>query len=149
MEVKGLRNGAIVSFVVSLVILFAGGYFAQKKIPPIPQKVVADGKVIMQKDDILRGQDVYQRYGLMDHGSVWGHGTLRGMDFSAYTLHMIGEAMRDFHASQGAPQAGAYRALPADKQRAIAADVIEEMHGNRYDPIAGTLTLTPAQAYAF
>ena len=37
-------------------------------------------------------REVFQRYGLMDHGSVWGHGTLRGMDFSAHTLHCVGDA---------------------------------------------------------
>lgn len=149
MEIKGLRNAAIVSFIVSLAILLGGGYLAKDKVPPIPEKVVADGKVLIQRDDILRGQDVYQRFGLMDHGSVWGHGTLRGMDFSAFTLHKMGEAMRDFRASEPAPQAGAFDKLPQDRQLAISAQVIDEIHRNRYDAATQILTLTPAQVYAF
>jgi len=46
----------------------------------------------------LSDQGVYQKYGLMDHGSVWGHGTLRGPEFSAETLHLTGVCMREYYA---------------------------------------------------
>jgi nitric oxide reductase subunit B len=36
----------------------------------------------------------------MDHGSFWGHGSLRGMDFSATTLHLAGKAMQSFYSKQ-------------------------------------------------
>lgn len=148
MTIRSLRNGAIISFVVSLGILLFGGYFARDKIPPIPGRVSAGAAVLMDHASILRGQDVYQQHGLMDHGSVWGHGTLRGMDFSAHSLHKIGELMRDFHAAGGHPAPGAYAALPAEKKREVDVQVIEEMRLNRYDAQTDTLTLTPAQAYA-
>ncbi len=148
MEINRLRNGAIVSFLVSVAILLTAGYLAKDQVPPIPGKVVSEGKTLLQRDDIMRGQNVYQRYGLMDHGSVWGHGTVRGMDFAAYSLHKIGEAMRDFHAAKEAPSPGAFAALSAASQRPIAAEVIDELRSNRYDPVTDTLTLTPAQAYA-
>ena len=83
MSVEKLKWIAIICFVVAMVVLLGGGYFALDKIPPYPGKVVGpDGKVLFQKADILAGQDVYQKYGLMDHGSVWGHGTQRGMGCS-------------------------------------------------------------------
>src|SRR5512137_276884 len=119
MSTKALRIAAIISFLVSLFLLLAGGYFAKSKVPPIPATVVSGGQTLTDRSAILRGQNVYQRYGLMDHGSVWGHGALRGMDFSAHTLHMIGEMV---------PTA--------------------ELRTNRYDPATDTLTLTPAQAAA-
>ena len=50
--------------------------------------------MLFTRADILAGQDVYQRYGLMDHGSVWGHGSQRGTEFSAVTLHEWGEAVQ-------------------------------------------------------
>ncbi len=84
----------------------------------------------------------------MDHGSVWGHGTLRGMDFSADTLHSIGQHMRDFMAAGNQPRAGAYDELPAERRREIDAEVIYQIHVNRYNPETKTLELTPAQAYA-
>ncbi len=148
MSTRGLRNAAIVSFIVSIAILFVGGFFALDKVPPIPKRVVADGNVITTREAILHGQDVYQRYGLMDHGSVWGHGTLRGMDFSATTLHLMGRAMRNWHAAGGKPSADAYKALGNQERMNIDALVIREIKENRYDPTTETLTLTPAQAFA-
>ncbi len=148
MGVRGLRNGAIVSFVVSMAILLVGGYFAVDKVPPIPAKVVSGQTAFSDQASIMRGQNVYQRYGLMDHGSVWGHGSLRGMDFAAHTLHMIGQHMRDFVAAGGQPQAGAYAALSDARKREVDAAVIDEMRTNRYSEGTKALELTPAQAYA-
>ena len=85
-DVRALRNGAIVAFVVSLALLLVGGMFAIDRVPPIPDTVVSGGQQLSSGETILAGQSVYQRYGLMDHGSVWGHGSLRGPEFSAETL---------------------------------------------------------------
>jgi len=114
-----LRNSAVISFLVSMAILLIGGYFAKQNMAPIPGRVVVAGRAITDRETIMLGQDVYQRYGLMDHGSIWGHGALRGMDFAASTLHMVGETV---------PTA--------------------ELRVNRFDPATDTLTLTPAQAAA-
>ena len=143
METKGLRNGAIVAFVASMALLLIGGYFAKDKVPPIPEKIVFEGKVFADKASIMRGQNTYQKYGLMDHGSVWGHGSLRGMDFSADTLHNVGKSMRRYMAGD------AYGNLSKDQRILIDAKTKEDIHKNRYDPSTGTLTLTAAQAYAF
>jgi len=119
MSTASLRNWAVISFIVAMAILLVGGRFANRQAPPIPGNVVAAGQMLTDRAAILRGQDVYQRYGLMDHGSVWGHGALRGMDFAASTLHEIGQQV---------PK--------------------EELRVNRFDPATDTLTLTPAQAAA-
>lgn len=152
MSTKGLRNAAIVSFVVSMAILFVGGYFAKDHVPPIPTKVVVGEKILADKDAILRGQDVYQRYGLMDHGSIWGHGSLRGMDFSAYTLHLMGYLVRNYHLAKGEPSQDLWKQLPPSPRKEldeVDMTVIRELKENRYQPDTGTLELTPAQAYAF
>ena len=106
MTTEGLRKGAIATFLISMAILLVGGYFAKDQVPPIPAKVLSGQTAVTDRATIMRGQDTYQRYGLMDHGSVWGHGSLRGMDFAAHTLHMVGAHMRDFVAGAGQPQAG-------------------------------------------
>ncbi len=113
MGTTGLRNVAIFTFVVSMAILLAGGHFAKDKVPPIPEKVMSAGQEMTSGAAILRGQDVYQRYGLMDHGSVWGHGSLRGMDFSAYTLHCVGALVKQHITTQGKPSADAYQRAAA------------------------------------
>jgi len=147
MGTTGLRNAAIVAFVAAMAFLLIGGHFAKDKVPPIPQQVTADGKVVTDHDQIKTGQDVYQRYALMDHGSVWGHGSLRGPDFAAVSLHRLGEAMRDYYAAPTNPQPGAFEQLPEQQKRSIRLQVIDEIHENKYDPRTGVLTLNAAEMY--
>lgn len=151
MDTKGLRNLAIVTFVLSMGILLAGGFFARDKVPPVPAKVVHAGKELTTRETILHGQDVYQRYGLMSHGSVWGHGSLRGMDFSAYTLHCLGELMRQYQAAEGKPSEEAYRTLPPKPRKDLSAldvNVIQKIKTNGYDAASDTLVLSDSQAFA-
>ena len=50
MSIKKLKWAAIVSFVVSLVILIVGGLATTDHLPPYPGKVVGpDGKVLFHK----------------------------------------------------------------------------------------------------
>lgn len=56
--------------------------------PPIPERVVdAKGQLLFTRADVEEGQSLFLRYGLMDNGSVWGHGAYLGPDFSAAYLH--------------------------------------------------------------
>lgn len=145
-----LRIGVVISLVVSMGLILVGGYFARDKTAPIPQRVTHAGQTLSSRDAIIRGQDVYQRYGLMDHGSVWGHGTLRGMDFSADTLHRTGQWMREHYLAGGAGAwpAGEAGAIDA-RVAAVDARVIAEIKANRYDAGGDELPLNDAQAYAF
>ena len=81
MSTSGLRNLAIGTFIISMAILLWAGTLPRTRCRPFHSASPAAAPLVTDDDAILRGQDVYQRYGLMDHGSVWGHGTLRGMDF--------------------------------------------------------------------
>lgn len=136
---------AIVCFVVAMAGLLGGGWAVREKLAPYPGQVVGpDGTVLFTKADILAGQDVYQRYGLMDHGSVWGHGSQRGPEFSAVSLHEWGEAVHVelALAHYGSPPA----ALDPAQRQAVNALVAAEMKTNRYDPARDQLHLTAAQA---
>jgi nitric oxide reductase subunit B len=82
----------------------------------------------------------------MDHGSVWGHGSLRGMDFSATTLHLAGQAMQSFYAKQ--EYSRDFEELDTQQKENIKAIVKNEIKENRYDNAANTLTLTKAQEAA-
>jgi nitric oxide reductase subunit B len=147
MSTSSLKWGAVVSFIVGMSVLLWGGRHIRHSLPPYPEKVVTpDGRLLFDRATILRGQDVYQKYGLMDHGSVWGHGTLRGMDFSATTLHLIGQAMQAAHAR--ADYARPLDQLDATQLQAVQAVVGREVKTNRYDSATDTLTLTNAQAAA-
>lgn len=145
MSTGKLKWIAIFCFVIAMVILFAGGFMMRGQLPPYPGKVIGpDGAVLFQKSDIMAGQDVYQRYGLMDHGSVWGHGSQRGPEFSAFTLHLIGEAVRDYWS--GLDHQKGYQQLDNLQKAVVDAKTVNEIKANRYDAAKDTLTLTVAQA---
>src|SRR5689334_16465437 len=56
--------------------------------PPIPAKVVYEsGETIFTEDDIRSGQELFLTYGLMQYGSIYGHGAYLGPDFTADYLH--------------------------------------------------------------
>jgi len=55
---------------------------------PIPAKIVdSRGEVIIEDHDIEAGQWVFLKYGLMQNGSIWGHGSYLDPDFPAAYLH--------------------------------------------------------------
>ncbi len=147
MSLTKLKWAAIVCFVVAMTVLLGGGYFARDQLAPYPGKIVApDGQVLLEKSDILAGQNVYQRYGLMDHGSVWGHGSQRGMEFSAVTLHLAGKAVREFIAAQESGQS--YETLDELEREIVGLKTVREIKTNRYNADKDILTLTEAQVAA-
>ena len=80
-----------------MAILLGGGVAMKKELPPYPGKVVGPSdNVLFEKADIIAGQDVYQRYGLMDQGAVWGHGPNGDRNFLPLSLHIMAEAIGDY-----------------------------------------------------
>jgi nitric oxide reductase subunit B len=143
---KTLKWGAVISFVAAMAVLLIGGRYALDKVPPYPEAVVADGGQLMSAASIMKGQQVYQRYGLMDHGSVWGHGSLRGHDFSAESLHIMALRLRDYYAKDRFGKD--YAELDTAERGAVDALALHDIKTNTYDPQTGTLSLSPAQAFA-
>jgi len=143
-----LKWTTLVAFVGSVAVLLIGGRFNLNRVPPYPRTLVSeDGTLSIEGEAIWRGQEVYQRYGLMDHGSVWGHGTQRGMDFSAQSLHLLGQAMR---ASLAQSRYGlSYAGLGREEKAIVDALTIADLKENKYDPQTGQLRLSPAMAAAF
>ena len=144
MSLNTLKWAAILCFIVAMAVLLGGGIVMKKDLPPYPGKVVDNnGKLLMLKTDILAGQDVYQRYGLMDHGAVWGHGSQRGPEFSATSLHILAEAIGDTLALNDYGKM--YQDLDDLQKGLIDVKTTHEIKPNRYDPATDTLTLTAAQ----
>jgi len=147
MSLKKLKWAAVFSFIIAMAILLSGGYVAKKHLPPYPGKVISpEGLVLFTQKDIMAGQDVYQRYGLMDHGSIWGHGSQRGPEFSAKTLNLLGETVRNSLAIQQYGQP--YAQISPLQKELIDVQVKREIKVNRYDARQDTLTLTTAQTKA-
>ena len=108
-------------------------YMAQ---PPVPDRVVDErGQVLFTGTDISKGQQVFLHNGLMEYGSVFGHGAYLGPDFTADYLRRAALLVID---ANGGPAAdGAARRT------------IEDFRTNRYDEATKTLTYTATQAGAF
>jgi nitric oxide reductase subunit B len=134
--------------VFGFAILIAITVLGYKQAPPIPGKVVnAQGTTLFTGDDIRAGQGVFLKYGLMDNGSVWGHGAYLGPDYSAAALHQMGLDSADFIANEqfGKP----YATLDAQQQAAVGAQVAVVLKTNHYDAATDTLRLTPAETIAW
>lgn len=144
MSLKSLKWAAIICFFVAMAILLGGGIAMKKNLPPYPGRVVdPDGKLLFEKSNIMAGQNVYQRYGLMDHGAVWGHGSQRGPEFSAASLHLMAEAIGDYFAEKDYGKV--YNDLDDLQKGLIDVKTTHETKPNRYNKATDTLTLTTAQ----
>ena len=112
--------------------------------PPIPDRVVtASGQELMTKDQILRGQRVWQSIGGQQIGSIWGHGAYQAPDWSADWLHREAITLLDQYAAPAS-----YASLPAERQAALRERLRRELRTNRYDATTGTLTVSDARAQA-
>ena len=132
LSVWWLRTVAIV-LVLGFAGLLAITMLAYSNAPPIPGQVVdAQGNTVFTGDDVSKGQAVFLRYGLMDNGSIWGHGAYLGPDYSAEALHRLGE---DTAAAIAGKQYGKpVGALDAQQQAAVHAETAVTLKTNRYDP---------------
>ena len=144
MSLNTLKWAAILCFVVAMAVLLGGGIVMKKDLPPYPGKVVGpDGKVLFEKANIIEGQNVYQQYGLMDQGAVWGHGSQRGPEFSAASLKLVADAIGDYYAR--ADYGKAYNELDDLQKGIVDVKIAHETKPNRYDAASDTLALTAAQ----
>jgi nitric oxide reductase subunit B len=66
---------AILTFVAGFVVLGIMAYKVYTPHPPIPENVVSEsGAVVFTGRAIQAGQQVFRKYGLMQHGTIFGHG---------------------------------------------------------------------------
>ena len=119
-----------------LAILGFLGYRAYTADPPIAGRVLTPaGQVVYTGADVIAGQQLFLGKGLMEYGSIFGHGAYLGPDFTADYLHRAAQiAAREY--------GGDTSATARDK-------VIADFKTNRYDPNTDTLTYTDVQARAF
>lgn len=142
------RRGALVVLAVGFATLGVVTLLAYRDAPPIPARVVdASGATLFTGKDILDGQEVFLKYALMEHGTLWGHGAYLGPDYSASYLRREAEIVRDTLAVErfGAPFAGIEQA----SQNAVTAALPELLKENRYSPATATLTFTAGEEESF
>jgi len=133
-----------------LVAFFILGFFGRdvyRQAPPIPGQVVTtDGDLLLTRDDILTGQQVWQSTGGQQLGSIWGHGAYQAPDWSADWLHRESEALLGLWAEReyGRP----FAALDATARGGLQARLTEELRTNTYDAATDTVTVSPDRAEA-
>lgn len=133
----------LVIFIVSMAGVMMTGIHTYTEAPPVASYISSKNEVIFSKEDILQGQETFQKYALMEHGSMFGDGANRGPDYTAEALHQIAQYMNAYYVSQ----------LPPDKnqdlmKKGIAEQVKIEMKANRYDSKVKKVALSDAQTYA-
>ena len=132
--------------VVGLSVLCLVTFKAYENAPPIPVRVVdPSGAVVFTAADITLGQQVFLKYGLMDNGTIWGHGAYLGPDFSAQTLHLFAVDLTDRVTSQRF--ARGFDELSSEDRAGVGAIVAARLKVNRYDPRSGTLTPLPRRHF--
>src|SRR5512139_3258208 len=127
---------------VALVLLF--GFFVMGILAyrtytasmPLPDRVVTEsGDVLFTGEDITAGQKIFLNRGLMQYGSVLGHGAYLGPDYTADYLRRATEHVDEEFRSSG-----------EQDPRTL---VVEEFRTNRYDDATGDVVYTDAQVAAF
>jgi nitric oxide reductase subunit B len=84
---KGWVQGVALVMIFGFLVMGILVYRTYTASMPLPEKVVSEsGKVLFTGADITRGQELYQARGLMEYGSVLGHGGYLGPDYTAEYL---------------------------------------------------------------
>jgi len=133
---SGWLQAAGIVLLIGFLIMGILAYYTYTDEPPIPQTVKnSAGRILFTRADILAGQQIFLGNGLMEYGSIFGHGAYLGPDFTAEYLHRAALSSIDFY---GGPKSDTARIR-----------TIDDFKTNRYDATTDVLTFTDAQSRAF
>lgn len=131
--------------VLVIIIGFSGvlylGIRTYQDAPPRPTYLDPQGNIVFSYQDILDGQAVFMKYALMNYGSMFGDGAIRGADFTAEALNVWGKAT-----------ATQYRKDDTTGNLAeyvVSEAVRKDMKANTYKEARNSVTLSAAQSAAF
>ncbi|BBY54747.1 cbb3-type cytochrome c oxidase subunit I [Mycobacterium koreense] len=133
---KGWLQGVALVMIFGFFVMGILVYRTYTASMPLPEKVVTEsGQSLFTGDDITHGQELFQARGLMQYGSVLGHGAYLGPDYTAEYLRLATDNVADQFRDQGL----------ADPHEAV----VNEFRTNRYNADTKTLVFTDKQARAF
>ena len=125
---SGWIQAAVIVLLIGFFIMGVLTYYTYSDEPPIPEVVKdASGAILFTHADVMAGQGIFLRNGLMEYGSIFGHGAYLGPDFTAEYLHRAALASIDFYGGSNSDTA---------RTRTI-----EDFKANRYDETTGVLDL--------
>ncbi|HYF92749.1 MAG TPA: nitric-oxide reductase large subunit [Symbiobacteriaceae bacterium] len=141
---KLLKHVLLVTMLLAFTVMLVGGGWIYQNQAPIPEQVVGpDGTVLTTQAQIKGGQAVYQKYGLMDYGTVLGHGSYLGPDYTAEALNIMTVTLQEYWAQK--LYGKSYGDLPEEQKAGADAKTKSDLKTNRYDESKKTLTLTEGQ----
>ena len=98
---RGWIQAAGIVLVIGFFIMGVLTYYTYNDEPPIPEVVKdANGAVLFSRADIMEGQRIFLSNGLMQYGSIFGHGAYLGPDFTAEYLHRAALSSIEFYGGQ-------------------------------------------------
>jgi nitric oxide reductase subunit B len=136
------------TFILIISLLGVGmiGYQTYIDAPPMAGFANQDGKVLADQKMLVKGQEVFHKYALMQYGSFFGDGAQRGPDFTAEALHLQSEYMIEYYRDQfereNAKTVKPYEMTQFEER------VKKELKENRYDKAKDLIVLNDAQVYA-
>jgi nitric oxide reductase subunit B len=133
-----------------LVISFAGvfmiGYQTYYDAPPEAGFADPEGNIVLEREAITRGQKVFHKYALMEHGSFFGDGAQRGPDYTAEALNRISRYMTAYSKDSLINENGSE---PSEAEIYILQENTKrDLKVNRYDEEQDLIYLTSGQSYA-
>ena len=134
--------------VISFGVLIWSGNQIYQKAPPMPEQVVTtSGEQIYSRDEIETGRQVWQSFGGMQLGSIWGHGGYVAPDWSADWMHRELMALLDIWAAE---EYGidSYQQADAEQKAALEGRLKSRVRQNTYNPDTGVITLSEDRARA-
>lgn len=133
----------LIIFSVSIAGVTMIGVHTYTEAPPIPNYISPKQETIFSREDILNGQALFQQYALMEYGSMFGDGALRGPDFTAEALHEVNALMNAYYTGNLQNQQNAELL-----KKGVAEQVRTEIKSNRFDAGNNSVALTDGQAFA-
>jgi nitric oxide reductase subunit B len=142
------RYSVILVLILGFAVLAWTSVRSYTDAPPIPLRVAgANGETLFTRADIVTGQQVFLKHGLMENGTIWGHGGYLGPDFSAEYLHTLAVDAASTYARRSFG-----KDLPdctPEQKAAVTVGVQRILKENRYSPRTGTLVFTPEEAESY
>jgi nitric oxide reductase subunit B len=133
---KGWIQAVVLVILLGFFVLGLLAYRTYQARPPIPQRTIDErGSLLYTARDVQKGQQVFLHNGLMEYGSVFGHGAYLGPDYTADYLRRSSNLVKRSYGGAAADGAGRR--------------TIDDFRTNRYEDATGTLTLSAARADAF